>query len=459
MEFIFITDNQNRSLRKKIETKLKINDLLAMILGLFGVILEYEEYELFYGDVKLDTDSSGNSIFTGTDDQYVETTTITVLRIIIGISSFLLALTIFNHYRLRLHFYKAKQKVDSYDTLKSSGLLIPMICEMVYCMIFCPPGFNWVFTFEQLGGYVDYAFDMLVLIVMLGRVYLIWRIAANYSSWNDEKAEEICNSCLCEGGVNFAIKAELKERPYTVVSIVLLLSILTFGVALRTAERPFMKVSLKNWDYMWNGMWCIVITMTTVGYGDFFPSTHLGRLIDVIACFWGTFLVSLMVVSLTISSEFTPQERKAYDKIKRDESEEDIKVKAINAIKCAIKLRIFLKKNPYASEKQKARLTNKFKNALIEYRTNKRNLVASEQDAPIEYILAKLNDKVSFGLERIKNDCHVYKTLLARLDSAEINQVSLQNDIKTLEALNSRVLSKLEMIKKLQDDPEPKKAF
>lgn len=53
-------------------------------------------------------------------------------------------------------------------------------------------------------------------------------------------------------------------------------------------------------------MWCIIITMTTVGFGDFYPSTHLGRFIGVLACFWGTFLVSLMVVSLTISSEFTP---------------------------------------------------------------------------------------------------------------------------------------------------------
>ena len=152
---------------------------------------------------------------------------------------------------------------------------------------------------------------------MLLRLYLIWRIFEHYSSWNDEESEEICNSCLCEGGVKFSIKAELKERPYTVVISVLFLSIMFFGVALRAAERPFMKVSGKDWDYIWNGMWCIIVTMTTVGYGDFYPTTHLGRFIDVIACFWGTFLVSLMVLSLTISSELTPQERKAYDIIKK----------------------------------------------------------------------------------------------------------------------------------------------
>jgi hypothetical protein len=53
-------------------------------------------------------------------------------------------------------------------------------------------------------------------------------------------------------------------------------------------------------------MWCTIITMATVGYGDFYPETHIGRVIAILACIWGNFLISLMVVSLTISSEFNP---------------------------------------------------------------------------------------------------------------------------------------------------------
>lgn len=39
--------------------------------------------------------------------------------------------------------------------------------------------------------------------------------------------------------------------------------------------------------------------MMTVGFGDYFPRTHLGRSICIIACFWGVFVVSMMVVTLT----------------------------------------------------------------------------------------------------------------------------------------------------------------
>lgn len=57
-------------------------------------------------------------------------------------------------------------------------------------------------------------------------------------------------------------------------------------------------------------MWLIMITMTTVGFGEGYPSTHLGRFIGVCACLIGMLLISLMVVSLTLSSEFTQEESK-----------------------------------------------------------------------------------------------------------------------------------------------------
>jgi hypothetical protein len=68
--------------------------------------------------------------------------------------------------------------------------------------------------------------------------------------------------------MNFAIKSEFKETPMT---IMLFISIFIFGTALMTAERPFKEHSMQDWDYIGNRMWCIVITMTTVGFGDFNP--------------------------------------------------------------------------------------------------------------------------------------------------------------------------------------------
>jgi hypothetical protein len=38
------------------------------------------------------------------------------------------------------------------------------------------------------------------------------------------------------------------------------------------------------------------MTITTVGYGDYFPHTAIGRIIILIVAIWGTFIVSMMVV-------------------------------------------------------------------------------------------------------------------------------------------------------------------
>ena len=56
----------------------------------------------------------------------------------------------------------------------------------------------------------------------------------------------------------------------------------------------------------------MLITMTTVGYGDFYPKSHWGRVIGIITAFWGTLYVSLFVVSTTNMLTFDPSENKAY---------------------------------------------------------------------------------------------------------------------------------------------------
>lgn len=42
-----------------------------------------------------------------------------------------------------------------------------------------------------------------------------------------------------------------------------------------------------------------MVTMTTMGYGDFYPNTILGRVIGVLCGLWGALIVSVMVVVLT----------------------------------------------------------------------------------------------------------------------------------------------------------------
>lgn len=57
--------------------------------------------------------------------------------------------------------------------------------------------------------------------------------------------------------------------------------------------------------------------MTTVGYGDVFPKSYIGRLVGVIIAFWGVFFVSMFVVSLTNLLEFSVNEEKTFYLLQR----------------------------------------------------------------------------------------------------------------------------------------------
>jgi len=57
--------------------------------------------------------------------------------------------------------------------------------------------------------------------------------------------------------------------------------------------------------------------MTTVGFGDFFPVTYFGRLTIIVACFMGTFIISLTMVTMNNSKDFSIMEGKSFVLLRR----------------------------------------------------------------------------------------------------------------------------------------------
>lgn len=130
----------------------------------------------------------------------------------------------------------------------------------------------------------------------------------------------------CESNYLYAIKCLFKDSPMLLIGIVFTSSIFIFALSLRIAERdvPTILASMSNGQSQSssksssndissfeNALWLTIITMTTVGYGDYYPRTIFGRIIDVILVVWGTFIVSLMVVVLTNTLNMDQSEKRA----------------------------------------------------------------------------------------------------------------------------------------------------
>jgi len=65
----------------------------------------------------------------------------------------------------------------------------------------------------------------------------------------------------CEANAIFALKCIMKNSPFSLVSILLIMTIFVFGHAVRICER--FSPSNQAFGYYWNCMWLVILTMTT----------------------------------------------------------------------------------------------------------------------------------------------------------------------------------------------------
>jgi voltage-gated potassium channel len=57
-------------------------------------------------------------------------------------------------------------------------------------------------------------------------------------------------------------------------------------------------VDAGEYGSLWDGVWWAVVTVTTVGYGDLYPKTVQGRLIEIVLMFVGIGFLSLLTASI-----------------------------------------------------------------------------------------------------------------------------------------------------------------
>mmetsp|Transcript_26249 Transcript_26249/g.26162 ORF Transcript_26249/g.26162 Transcript_26249/m.26162 type:complete len:83 (+) Transcript_26249:986-1234(+) len=58
-----------------------------------------------------------------------------------------------------------------------------------------------------------------------------------------------------------------------------------------------------------------VITIVTVGYGDFTPYTRFGKIVTIFTTFWGGYLISILIVSVNGIFSLTSFENNAFKKL------------------------------------------------------------------------------------------------------------------------------------------------
>ena len=75
--------------------------------------------------------------------------------------------------------------------------------------------------------------------------------------------------------------------------------ICSFAFIIRIWERPYFELLFDppyyDFKYFGSAVWYVIISMTSVGYGDIVATTHMGRGFAIAAIINGAFLLALLV--------------------------------------------------------------------------------------------------------------------------------------------------------------------
>jgi len=335
--------SNNNHLPKKIEGKyneedvrnlkssLKKNDSACVAISCFGLAFAWLESEIFYSNLNQQDSSC------------------MVLRAIVTTSCFVLHFFVFNHYRLRIKILKSLRIIYKGTSFFDSHLFKYYLIESLFCWVHMPPGFDVDLSMLPFGNNYMLTLDALISVLMLGRLYIFLRLFDHYTFWTSERAVRVCRFMGFQPDTKFALKALVKYKAIFMVSLSIGISTFVFGLMVRTFERD--GNDLFNFRVIWNCLWCVIVTMATIGYGDIYPVTMLGRWVIIIACIWGVFLLSMFVVTLNNITQLTQEESRAYEEIiRRDKIKSILKKDAEKMIQLFLKLH--LKQNRHAIKKK-----------------------------------------------------------------------------------------------------------
>ena len=166
--------------------------------------------------------------------------------------------------------------------------------------------------------------DILTMTIFL-RVFYVLRMVLMHTTYYDNSAHRLFLFTKSHCSYPFVVRCLMKQYPFQILMIVFSILLFFFSYLLKISERPlnyailvrerkmdsdfFILYDLS--DYM-NCLWLLIITMTTVGYGDYTPKTISGRSIIVAACFFGVMTVSLIVILFQDLFKLTTSEARVY---------------------------------------------------------------------------------------------------------------------------------------------------
>jgi hypothetical protein len=178
--------------------------------------------------------------------------------------------------------------------------------------------FNW--KMKILGNEVTYSIDMILLILSIFRfsefikIFSFWYI---FTSERSTRIFNLLNGNYLRKSTNWGFSFKVTTKYFNLLSLIPIFMIVIYLYALvfKVVEDFDPEGVYTRFNNITNCLWFILVTMTTIGYGDFTPVTMIGRIIIVTCCIVGVFMISLIFSSFVVLTDLENSELEAYNQI------------------------------------------------------------------------------------------------------------------------------------------------
>ena len=221
-----------------------------------------------------------------------------------------------------------KQPLKPAEGLKRRFWSLGLAVELVVLMLFPYPYLTGRVEFSQhyrdaLGGHIYsntmicYTGGEVLLFFMFGRLFFLLRSIFECVPYQNALAAEVCAPYQVKANIRFSIKCLFKMQPMWMILILLIITLPFIAFMLRLMERPFNDISTMDLGTYSTSLWCTAVTMATIGYGDYFPYTSLGRLICALTGAWGAVMFSVIVFVIQDGMDLTKRQNTCFLQIRK----------------------------------------------------------------------------------------------------------------------------------------------
>jgi len=166
--------------------------------------------------------------------------------------------------------------------------------------------------------------DLLTMAIFM-RVFYVIRTMIIHTPYYNNSAHRLFMFTKSQCSYTFVARCLMKNYPLQIMLGIFVALVFFFAYLLKISERPLNYAILMRErqtdpnffilydlsDYT-NCAWLLIVTMTTVGYGDYTPKTISGRTIIVAACLMGVMTVSLIVIIFQDLFKLTTSQARVY---------------------------------------------------------------------------------------------------------------------------------------------------